>query len=120
MESKDFLRILNEDDLIRRCLQLCQIVDAPGKYATTGEEDFIIATIKVQRDLNTRRLFTPRVLEEYKKYGFTRSNVNTKSNNIAKKFLAKRDRGEIFLLPFLEKVRGNDFEVTMRFQLEQQ
>ena len=47
MESKDFLRILNEDDLIRRCLQLCQIVDAPGKYATTGEEDFIIATIKV-------------------------------------------------------------------------
>lgn len=111
---------LTIEESTRKCLLVFQsFFNDSSQHATEKEEDFIIASLKVQRDTNSKRLFTKKVLSEYKKYGFNRNSINNYSKSISLKYLGSRTEGELTLLPILEEIiKNGKFEILISINTE--
>lgn len=102
-------RVVTEKDLFVKLVEIYQTAYYTREdYLTNKEMDFLWASLNAQRNNSTKRLFDQAVLDEYEKYGFKKSNVNTLSARVADKKMAKRKKGEFYLINVMDQFSSKE------------
>lgn len=120
---RNFKSTVDDDkDLFYKLIEIYQTAYYSQKdYATKREKEFLWASLNVQKDTGTKRLFKKSALEAYEEMGFTESNVNNYSKSLHIKKLANRDQGEFMLVPCMETFSSkNGIKISIDIIVEEE